>query len=295
MLNSLLQRFTNFQGVEAAPNADGNRIVVIHNHLFKNAGSTIDWALQKNFKKYFIDHRDNDSMIRDGQAYLGQYLTQHSKLSALSSHHLPLPLPDLSGVKLLAITMFRHPIERVTSVYNFERKQKDASTPGAIQARKLPLKDYIEWRMRPESGSTIRNFHIRRALPSNLRSDDQINERTLTMAKDFLNSQPLLGLVERFDESMVLFEECLKSYFPGIDLTYKPQNIGQHQDENRMARIDRLKEEIGDQTYNLLLAKNREDLDLYTWVELELEKRISLIENFEDKLDLFKSRCTKIL
>ena len=293
MISSLLQRFGKPQAVNTACNSNDSRIVIIHNHLFKNAGSTIDWALRKNFGKDFVDHRDNDSMISNGTAYLEQYLSQNIKIRALSSHHLPLPLPVLTDAKLLTIMMFRHPIERVTSVYNFERKQKNTATPGASKARKLSLKEYIIWRMQPNAGSTIRNFHIRRAIPSYLRPNESFSKQTVTIAKEFLSAIPMLGLVERFDESMVLFEDCLSAYFPNIDLSYKPQNIGQHQDEDRMERVHRLKEEIGDETYNLLLSKNQEDLELYVWVEHEFEKRISTIDNFGEKLDKFRAKCSK--
>lgn len=55
-------------------------------HAFKNAGSTIDWALEKNFNKAFIDHRDDKNM-KKGAAYLGPYLIENLNISALSSHH----------------------------------------------------------------------------------------------------------------------------------------------------------------------------------------------------------------
>ena len=39
-----------------------SRPVILHCHLFKNAGSTLDWSLQRQFGSTFIDHRDGDSM-----------------------------------------------------------------------------------------------------------------------------------------------------------------------------------------------------------------------------------------
>ena len=35
------------------------RKVIIHKHLFKNAGTTFDWSLHKNFGNDFCDHRDD--------------------------------------------------------------------------------------------------------------------------------------------------------------------------------------------------------------------------------------------
>ena len=39
-----------------------SRPVILHCHLFKNAGSTLDWSLHKQFGSTFVDHRDGDSM-----------------------------------------------------------------------------------------------------------------------------------------------------------------------------------------------------------------------------------------
>ncbi|MCU9611902.1 hypothetical protein OEK97_28760, partial [Escherichia coli] len=43
-------------------------------------------------------------------------------------------------------------------MYDFEQRQQ-AETPGAIQAKMLSFSDYIRWRMQPDVGPTIRNFH----------------------------------------------------------------------------------------------------------------------------------------
>lgn len=265
-------------------------MVIIHNHIFKNAGSTIDWALHKNFGKAFIDHRDNASMMK-GASYLGPYLNENKCIEALSTHHWTLPLPELPNTLLLKIMMFRHPIERVTSVYNFERKHAEGTTPGVDQARKLNLRDYILWRMTPQAGATIRNFHVRRTLPPRKVGHEAISEQDMDASKQFVASVEMLGLVERFDESMVLFEESLKGDFPGIDLSYISQNIGQNVEESRQARIERLRVEIGEDVFQLLLEKNRADIGLYEWAEKEFASRIAIVPHFQKKLADFESRC----
>jgi len=95
-----------------------NRVVIIHNHLFKNAGTTIDFSLKANFGEKFVDHRD-DAAMAEGPNYLGPYLEKNPDIVALSTHTLVLPLPSLDGMYLPMIMMLRHPIERVTSIYHF--------------------------------------------------------------------------------------------------------------------------------------------------------------------------------
>lgn len=268
----------------------GQRVVILHNHLFKNAGSTIDWALQQNFDDAFVDHRDNEQM-KKGAAYLGPYLIDNRQIIALSTHHLTLPLPEMPKLRLMQIIMFRHPLERVTSVYNFERAQESDTHPGVIHAQKFSLRDYIYWRMRPEVGSTIRNFQVRKLLPPRKIGQEKISENEMDNLKRQLKRIELLGLVGRFDESMVLFEESLGRAFPLIDLSYIAQNVGQEASLKQEARLERLRAEIGNETYDLLAENNQQDLQLLSFAEEEFEFRISKVSNFVAKLKNFRARC----
>ncbi len=272
-------------------NSPDQRSVIIHNHLFKNAGSSIDWALRKNFAGNFVDHRDDGEMLR-GADYLGPYLLEHPAVNALSSHHLLLPLPVPDNVTLMMIVMFRHPVERVQSVYNFERRQKRASTPGAVHARKYGLREYVDWRMRPDVGETIRNFHTIKMLGAHIKTrKNNITEKDFAQAVDTVRKTEMIGLVERFDESMVLFEEFLRPFFPEIDLTYRIQNVGQSVKMSREDRVDGLRQEIGETCFKALLDKNRWDLKLHDIVTEEFMRRQGELKNFSQRLSDFKGRC----
>lgn len=274
-----------------AGNDNGSRVVVLHNHIFKNAGSTIDWALEKNFGSAFVDHRE-DNLMRQGASYLELYLLKNSHIKALSSHHLTMPLPELSNVRMLTIMMFRHPIERVTSVYNFERAQESDTHPGVIHARKFPLREYIHWRMKPEVGATIRNFQARKMLPPRKIGQEIISDAEMNKITRQLSEMEMIGLVERFDESMVLFEECLRQIYPQIDLSYVAQNVGQKASEKKETRLERLESEIGGETYDLLLKNNQQDLLLFEIAQEEVDSRISRTQDFAGKLAEFRSRCS---
>jgi len=289
LLKSVFRRIFGGKGDSA-----GQRIVIIHNHLFKNAGSTIDWSLRRNFGRQFVDHRDDQQMLR-GASYLGPYLSGKKNLKALSTHHLVLPLPELEGTRLMMIFMMRHPIERVQSVYNFERKQKHAKTPGAVHARKMDLEEYIEWRMRPDVGETIRNFHTIRCLGAQERvRTDRINEEIFAQAEKTLRSIEMIGLVERFDESMVLFEENLRPFFPEIDLSYRIQNVGQSGKTSRAERIDSLRLNLGETVNDLLVKNNSWDLKLYDIACEEFSARLEEVEDLVRKKADFDDRCRRL-
>ena len=111
------------------------RTVIIHCHLFKNAGTTLDWSLRRNFRRRFVEHTDNDKMRTDA-GYLGSYLLENEKLCAVSNHHVRFPMPALEGVRILPTVLLRHPIDHVGSVYAFQVRQ-EANTPSAINAKKM--------------------------------------------------------------------------------------------------------------------------------------------------------------
>ncbi len=284
----IIKKFFNFNGW--ASQSEVRNAIVIHNHLFKNAGSTIDWALKRSFGSSFVDHRD-DALMRKGRDYLGPYLENDEHINAISTHHLSFPLPEVKGIHLLVMTMFRHPIERVTSVYNFERKQTCNSTPGVIHARKFSIGEYIEWRLKPEVGSTIRDFHSRRMLPYKKACNEQVTLSELRLVEESVKRSEMIGIVEKFDESMVLFEEEMKVHFPTVDLSYALQNIGQNPNEKQGERLRKLKSEIGEATYSSLEESNQSDLMLHGFVVNEFNRRVSNIDGFQEKLENFRLRC----
>ena len=187
--------------------------------------------------------------------------------------------------------MFRHPIERVRSVYNFERKQIQADTLGARFARDHNLREYVLWRMRFDVPPTIRNFHIFRAFPGSLRWQQEVKEVELRKAKAYVDSLEMIGFVEYFNESMMLFEKSLSSVFPSIDMSYKMQNVGQQHNEPRELRIEKLREEIGEAAFTLLMDRNRADLELYDYAKRIFDERLGQMNRLDTRWDDFRQHC----
>ncbi len=74
------------------------RVVIAHGHIFKNAGTTFDWSLQRNFGDGFLDHRDDKKMRERGASHLLELVREQPGLQALSSHCLCRPLPEADGI-----------------------------------------------------------------------------------------------------------------------------------------------------------------------------------------------------
>lgn len=269
------------------------RTVIIHNHLFKNAGTTIDWALRNNFGRGFVDHRD-DRMMMEGKAqYLLRFLRDHPHIQALSSHHLRQPLPQDKDIRLLLLTMYRHPVARAWSVYAFERKQKHINTLGARFAREHDFPEYVVWRMNPEVPPSIRNFHVRKTLPVSIGYKTPLTEEDLTRAKVALENMPLVGIVERFDVSMVLFEQALRPYFSGLDLSYVPQNVNSSRKTTTEEQIDLVRDKLGRDLYGQFLECNAMDLELYEHAKSVIEARWQRLVDRDRLLEDFRLRCRR--
>jgi hypothetical protein len=274
-----------------------NRTIIAHGHIFKNAGTTFDWSLNRNFGQAFIDHADNEDMRKGASSYLSNFIDSNPELEAFASHHLYwcMPLPERPSLNIIPCFLLRHPIERVRSVYTFERRQK-SDTPGAVHAKKLNFRDYVEWRMGHRGGGVIMNYQIKYCSG---RKGQELNDDHINQTAEQISSAALAGIVDRYDESMVYFEERLRGLFPQIDLSYVRQNSSKkswfrgRNPPSREEEIQTVLKELG-RVAEALKENNRADLALYDLVNSALDAHISKIDGFSEKLQDFKLRCSKL-
>lgn len=265
------------------------RTVIAHGHIFKNAGTTFDWALERNFGKRFCDHRDDGLMEQYGASYLGQYLHDNPCINAISSHHL-CDTSTIQGIEVIPVYLLRHPIERILSVYNFERRQ-NSSSPGAIAAKKYNFKDYVQWRMDPNVNGVIRNYQtIYLAGLHAIKPSRECTVEAFNVALVKLQSS-LVGLVEEFDASMIKFEEFLKRRNIELDLSYIKQNVNIERSLVYGKEVSYIAEQLGD-TFDEVLSKNSYDLALHCAATQLLEKE--QVEDYSLKLADFKERCARL-
>ena len=235
------------------------RKVILHGHMFKNAGTSVDKLLLDNFGKGFVDHRDDVKMRHGGQSYLMDLLQKNTNIKALSSHHLPLPLEPVPDIDLLFIVMLRHPIVRVGSVYRFEKKQK-RDTPGAIAAKKYNFQDYIRWRLdvRPE---VISNYFVRYCT-STLQAKTSLQDRYHS-ALYFTTHTALTGIVEHFDSSMVFIKDRIETSGGKFMIKSVRENITDARKEPIESKQSKLQTKLGNALYDELISANTYDIALY--------------------------------
>jgi len=266
--------------------------VCVHFHIFKNAGTTLEWILKNNFSKnaISIDSDNPKDMLHFDK--IAEILEKKPKTRSLSSHQFRFPVFNNERFEFISIVFLRHPIDRAISIYHFQKKRTDADRPGIVKAKELDLNGYIKWNLKTKSHRAMRNFQV--LYLSDKPVESVVDENDFKIAVQRIKEIKIIGVVDKFDESLVLAEEVLKEYFPTIDLSYIRQNVSEDRKGTLMEKLEKAKNEIDEQVWKKLLEQNKFDLELYEKANEELNTRLEKIENFDSKMSNFKNRCKKI-
>jgi hypothetical protein len=232
------------------------RHLILHYHLFKNAGTSLDSALRAHFKDAWHEREGpGPGWLSDG---IAAFIAAHPRIVVLSTHTGLLPVPAVPGVTVHPLIFLRHPLDRVRSIYDFESKQ-DAETEGARVARTTDLKGYVSWRVTRKGDRSIRDFQTYRfamALPPSTGSEAE-------RASAALDVLPHVGVVECFDASLAAFEAALSPIFPGLVLKPTKANVTQRADLTLDDRLEHLRRDLGESLYAQLEEANQADLALH--------------------------------
>jgi tetratricopeptide (TPR) repeat protein len=120
----------------------------------------------------------------------------------------------------------------------------------------------------------------------------QVTPDIFASASANLLKNDFTGVLDRYEESMVVLEEQLSPIFGNIDLSFVRANItdkdiGKSIEEKVEAILDSLPKELAKRA----IEKNFYDLKLYKMANDLLDIKISTIEDFENRLESFKYRC----
>jgi len=272
--------------------ADDKKPICLHFHIFKNAGTTIDWILKKNFEKQFatLDHKKPGEILSWEEVL--SHIDEQKDIKAFSSHQIRFPLPQSDRYNFLPMIFIREPIDRAFSIYSFNKRRKDGDAMGVIKAKELSLSDYIRWNLENKKHMAMKNFQV--LYLSHRDNTSEVNQNDYDSAQSHFKKSQIIGLVDRLDESLVVSEEKLRPYFDEIDFSYVKQNISPDREDDLSKRLEKNATEIGDKLMEELTAHNSFDSKLYSTAKDELELRINNIDNFESKLADFKNRCSKL-
>ena len=258
---------------------EGGRKVIVHYHLFKNAGSSIDHILKENFGEplwqsaEFSGPTTNIPLVLGGRSNFRQvedWLAQHPQVIALSSHTAAMPLPDLPATRVFPIVMVRDPVIRLHSSYLFQRQRFASGIDHRTTrlAGENDLAGYLRGLLAMERQSMARNFASVRLAGAVAGTPVQLRQRAFKA----LEVLPFVGVVERFDLSMQVLEQWLAPHFPDFRVLPAWQNPTDIASTPTPERLDSIRKAVGDGLYREILTANRIDIELHQAATRQIDR-----------------------
>lgn len=248
--------------------------LLIHYHIFKNAGTSFEWALEQALGSGL---RRLDSPSPGGflsQNDIIQYVQDNPEAKAIASHEATPPVPRIEGRHLLSSILIRDPIARIRSIYAFERNQA-SNNLGALKAKELDLKGYVQWRL-ATSPRIFCNFQVYFCCRDSGHRNRSLGQVDLEKAIRALDAIDVVGTVARYDEWLALAQSVLADYFESISLIPAHRNQSAGQPVQSEAQIlKRLVRDLGPNLVEELLKQNELDKRLHQVADSLLSRRLA--------------------
>jgi hypothetical protein len=245
---------------------------VIFLHIPKTAGSTLNGIIDHQFKRTatFTRHPHFSQEFNDEFKKLSE--AQRERIRLVKGHmffglHEFLPQPAAY------ITMLRDPVDRIISYYyHTVRHPNYEKVYNNVVSRHMSLKDFASCGLTDsfENGQT--------RLLSGVQEGDTAKEILERAKKNLQEHFAVVGLTERFDETLIL----LKRILGWRNIFYTKLNVGMNRSKK--------KEDIPKETLSIIEKYNELDIELYRYAQERFEEQIRQQDSsFEKELREFRS------
>jgi hypothetical protein len=248
--------------------------VLIHYHIFKNAGTSFEWAVKRALHSGVrrVDQKQHDGFVSQGD--LIKYIEENPNVKVISTHQAAPPAPDVSGRRVFSSILLRDPIARIRSIYEFERTQA-SDAPGSVAAKQMDFKSYVEWRL-ATTPRMFCNFQVHYFRRNIWRGHSEVSQTDFERAVNALDAVDIVGTVGRYNEWLVLAESVLSENFGKLRLTPSRHN----QTEGKMFHSEaevfaHLVAELGSDLAQYLVTQNQLDMRLYQVADALLTRRLA--------------------
>jgi hypothetical protein len=244
---------------------------VIFLHIHKAAGTTLHRIIERQYPPDQIWSFDER---HDFEAFRALSEAQKEEIRMLRGHMI-FGLHELMPRPCIYFTLLRDPVERVISFYDYIRRNPHHYHSEMIVSQSLTLQQFLETRT-----STMMNNGQTRMLAGARQYDFPVGECTeelLEAAKSNLKDWfAVVGLVERFDESLLLLQRVLG----WGRLFYVRQNVAERRPRQ---------EDLPTETLELVKRHNALDLELYQYASTFFREQIRQQGKwFEGQVRLFQ-------
>lgn len=253
------------------------RYVILHYHIMKNAGSTVEEILGRSFWENFhrLDAPDINGSIQDAE--LRSLIEGNPSLQAVTSYQMRYPVPQVPGCIFLDLCVLRDPIDRIRSMYYYLRVRPEPGDQVSEYANGLELGDFVQ-RMVDEIPWYVNDVQVN--LLANGIVNDIPERKDFERAKQRMLETSFLGVVDCFNESLAAGQYFLSSLFPTLNCAQSPVNVSPRPERSSDARKE-LSEACDSSVYAKLLELNLLDCELVQCAREEVQRRFETIPNRE--------------
>lgn len=258
------------------------RNIILHYHIFKNAGTTIQFILKSNFGRHVasLDSSQPDGTVSND--ILLDFLERHRKIIAVTSHNLTPPGPEHENFTFHDIVFLRHPLARLSSMYDFYRRVDTAEDRLAKEAKRLTTADFMKFlidkHLHQVSDIQVRYLSAR---------CETIGESPLQTAFRIARQFSVLGVTENFDIAAVCAEHTLRPVFRDLSFAYIARNTSSSEPRQLDVHLAQFREACGDEVYQQLENLNKQDVELLRLANEEVGRRFQMLPDHENRLRNF--------
>jgi hypothetical protein len=226
--------------------------VVVFLHVPKTAGQTLYAILARQYNQAAT------AMITDASDPLSPFAEVSRRIPpVLVRGHILYGVHEKLGIDPVYITILREPVSRVVSTYRYIKRSSNHPLHAVVHDRSMSLSAFVESDIDREE---VVNGQTRQLAG---RLDVDPDNETLVIAKRNLQGLAVVGLTERFDESLILLKRRLHWKMPFyVSKNVAPQEI--------------LPESLPTDVRTLLEQRNRLDLELYRFATELFEHNVHL-------------------
>ena len=250
------------------------RLAILHYHIFKNAGSTIEDILDHSFGERFakLETPAHEGLISNPD--LVRFFDARPGLRAFSSHQVRHPLPEARGYLFFDICFLRDPIDRIRSIYTYFRQRPNPADPLSDLANRTALGDFIA-SMIQDFPLFVKNVQVN--LLACAGDSDEPEPRDLDLAIQRMLATSFLGVVDCFDQSVAAGAHALRRAFPELDCDRPAVNVSDGLQGTVASRTEKLRQACSQEVFEELLRLNSLDRQLVDRARAEVLRRFRQI------------------
>ena len=240
-----------------------SRHVVLHYHIFKNAGTSVDAILKNCFGDSFMSVDGPVPEFFINQTEVNVMIRNRAQVKALSSHQIRLPVPRDRLIDYLPIVFIRRPELRIQSMWRFQRSRNDEH-PATRLAKQLDFAEWIEFHLEKKKSSPIFN---QQAVLFSFQYDERTpgnHPEVLGRALANIESLEFVGIVEQFSDSMKIYQRLYGPKVPEFAFESTPRLNRSAEDDSAVdQQIEKIEVSLGADLFSALSDRMHLDIELY--------------------------------